>query len=235
LNEGRWNEGRYDPSFEGSRSHEGSRGFENRGGAEGSRGFEGSGEGGRENQGYTRRYAGSGRGDYGPGAFTQQFGQGTEYFGTGQRGYGTTWGGTGFGGGSSGYTGGPGSYSGGMGSYGEQGRHAGRGPKGYQRSDERIREDVCERLTHHPEIDAGEIDIQVKNGEVTLTGTVERREEKRMAEDVAEAVSGVKDVHNQLRAQPHHQGATSGQGTQSNPQSNTQSTQSNRETVTQKK
>ena len=48
--------------------------------------------------------------------------------------------------------------------------------RGYQRSDDRIREDVCERLTQHPEINAEEIEIQVKGGEVTLTGTVERRE-----------------------------------------------------------
>jgi len=34
--------------------------------------------------------------------------------------------------------------------------------------------------------------------------------EKRMAEDVAESTSGVKDVHNQLRAQ-QHQGVTAGQ------------------------
>jgi len=57
-----------------------------------------------------------------------------------------------------------------------------------------------------------------KSGEVTLTGTVDRRDEKRMAEDVAESVSGVRDVHNQLRTQ--QQGAATGQ--------------SNRETATSK-
>jgi osmotically-inducible protein OsmY len=98
------------------------------------------------------------------------------------------------------YSGGVDSYSGGFGRYPEQGRHAGRGPKNWQRSDERIREEVNERLTDHPHIDATEIDVQVKNGDVTLTGTVESRNVKRMAEDVAEGVSGVKEVHNQLRA-----------------------------------
>jgi hypothetical protein len=112
----------------------------------------------------------------------------------------------------SGYGGGygGGSYAGGMGTYGESGRHAGRGPKGYQRSDDRIREDVCEYLTHHPEIDASEVEVQVKNGEVTLTGTVDRREMKRVAEEAAENVSGAKDVHNQLKVQ--QQGAFGGQG-----------------------
>src|SRR5690242_1928486 len=83
--------------------------------------------------------------------------------------------------------------------YGERGRFTGRGPRGYQRSDERIREDINERLTEHPEIDASDIEVQVKGGEVTLTGTVDRRQTKRMAEDLCENVSGVKEVHNQLR------------------------------------
>src|SRR5262245_2303855 len=79
------------------------------------------------------------------------------------------------------------------------GPYAGRGPKGYQRSDERIKEDLCERLTQHGEIDASEIEVKVSNREITLTGAVPSRQAKRMAEDLAEAVSGITDVHNQLR------------------------------------
>lgn len=74
------------------------------------------------------------------------------------------------------------SFGGGMGSHG---RHAGRGPEGYQRSDERIREEIDERLTHHGDMDATEIDVQVQSGEVTLTGTVADRQAKRLAEDIA--------------------------------------------------
>jgi hypothetical protein len=99
------------------------------------------------------------------------------------------------------YGGGVGSYYGGFGGYGEQGRYAGRGPKNWQRSDERIKEDVNERLTEHSQIDATEIDVQVRNGEVTISGSVEDRRIKRMVEDLVEGVSGVKEVHNQLRAQ----------------------------------
>ncbi len=77
--------------------------------------------------------------------------------------------------------------------------HYGRGPKGWQRSDERIREDISERLADHPDIDASEIEIDVKGGEVTLKGSVEDRHIKRLAEDVAERVSGVRDVHNNIR------------------------------------
>jgi hypothetical protein len=78
----------------------------------------------------------------------------------------------------------------------------GRGPKGYQRDDNRIREDVSEELTNHPEIDASEIEVRVSNGEVTLTGTVHDRQAKRAAEDLIENCPGVKEVHNQLRVSP---------------------------------
>ncbi len=80
-----------------------------------------------------------------------------------------------------------------------RGPHTGHGPKGYQRADERIREDLCERLTEHGELDAREIEILVVNREVTLQGSVSSRSDKRLAEDLAEAVSGVGEVHNQLR------------------------------------
>lgn len=79
------------------------------------------------------------------------------------------------------------------------GGFVGRGPKGYTRSDERIREDVCELLTDDPRVDASNIDVKVENSEITLTGTVHAREDKRLAEDLADRVSGVKDVQNRLR------------------------------------
>jgi hypothetical protein len=82
------------------------------------------------------------------------------------------------------------------------GPHAGRGPRGYQRSDERIREDVCDVLCDHGHVDASEIEVTVQSGEVTLTGIVRERVQKRMAEDAVERVAGVRDVHNQLRVSP---------------------------------
>jgi hypothetical protein len=81
------------------------------------------------------------------------------------------------------------------------GPHSGRGPQGYQRSDARIEEDICEHLTHHGMLDATGIQVQVENGEVTLTGTVESRQAKRLAEDVLDSISGIRDIHNQLRVQ----------------------------------
>lgn len=82
------------------------------------------------------------------------------------------------------------------------GPYAGRGPKGYRRSDERIQEDVCERLTEHPSIDASDIEVTVSAGDVTLMGRVESRAVKHLTEVMVETVSGVKEVHNQLRIAP---------------------------------
>jgi osmotically-inducible protein OsmY len=79
------------------------------------------------------------------------------------------------------------------------GPHRGKGPVGYQRSDERIREMVCEALADDDMIDASQIHVTVKDGEVTLSGTVDSRRIKREAEDCVASVSGVRDVQLQLR------------------------------------
>jgi osmotically-inducible protein OsmY len=114
-----------------------------------------------------------------------------------------------------GYQGGS-SYQGSMGgqrtreSWMQEGPHVGKGPQGYQRSDERIREDVHDRLTQHGWVDASNIHVRVENGDVTLEGTVENRDMKRMAEDALDSVPGVKEVHNNLRVQ-QRQGNWQGQ------------------------
>ena len=84
------------------------------------------------------------------------------------------------------------------GMYGGRGPHAGRGPEGYSRSPERMTDEVNERLTDDDRVDASGIQVTAENGEVTLTGTVDDRAQKRRAEDVAESVRGVDDVHNRL-------------------------------------
>ncbi len=78
--------------------------------------------------------------------------------------------------------------------------YRGRGPKGYVRSDERIREDINDRLTDDPNVDASGIEVTVNNCEVTLSGYVNSRWAKRHAEDITESVSGVKNVENRLKA-----------------------------------
>jgi len=81
----------------------------------------------------------------------------------------------------------------------EEGQHRGKGPRGYQRADDRIRDDINDRLADDSYLDATEIEVIVLNGEVTLSGEVESRTDKRRAEDLCEGVSGVRNVENRLR------------------------------------
>ncbi len=103
---------------------------------------------------------------------------------------------------------------------GEGERRMGRGPKSYQRSDDRIREDLCERLMQSW-MNAENVDVQVRGGEVTLLGTVDSRAEKRAIEDVAESVLGVNEVHNQLRVRRADTGVQATQTSQATGASST--------------
>lgn len=89
--------------------------------------------------------------------------------------------------------------------YGAEGQFRGRGPRGYRRSDDRIREEVCEALTDDAYIDASNVEVTVKDCEVTLSGSVTSRDAKRRAESLVERLSGVKDVHNTLRVTSEQQ------------------------------
>lgn len=75
----------------------------------------------------------------------------------------------------------------------------GKGPKNFKRSDERIREELSEMFTRHHDVDASDIEIEVKEGEVTLSGFVPERRMKYLAEDLAEKSMGVRDVTNNIR------------------------------------
>jgi hypothetical protein len=77
--------------------------------------------------------------------------------------------------------------------------HRGKGPSDYRRSEDRIREDICDRLTDDDRVDASNISVQIDNDAVILSGTVSSREEKRRAEDLVESISGVRNVENRLR------------------------------------
>jgi hypothetical protein len=88
--------------------------------------------------------------------------------------------------------------------YGSQGgsdgrRKRNRGPKGYTRSDERINEDLSDRLMQIDEIDSSDIEVKVNDGNVTLSGTVCDRQCKYEVEELADSIPGVKDVSNNLR------------------------------------
>ena len=74
----------------------------------------------------------------------------------------------------------------------------GRGPKGSRRSDDMIKDDVSEALYRHSEVDASLIEVFVKDGFVTLKGSVENRLQKKLAESAVENLAGVEDVYNEL-------------------------------------
>lgn len=230
-------EGGYDRSYDrgyGAGSGWGNRGYESETyGNYGNRGFESETYGGYGNRGFERGSYGNYESQaYGIPGYSQGYGQGySGYEGRGagsygaesygNRGVGQNW--------SSTYDnewGQGSSYGNQRESWQQRGQHAGRGPQGYKRSDQRIEEDVNEELTRHGGVDASQIQVSVKDGEVTLSGTVNSRAEKRLAEDCIENCSGVKQVHNQLRVQaqdqsPQHEqrpGAQSSSTTQTDVQ-----------------
>jgi hypothetical protein len=212
------------------RSRYGQGGFQGRGGYQGEsgqgdynwrsseRGRSGQ-EGYGQNEGYRQRYG------LGPG---QSYGQSMRNYGSGRPSGGRAYGD--YSGSPSGFFGGDeyGSRGEGLDQYGAQGSqgrqwgqeeygaHRGRGPRGYKRSDDRIREEVCDCLTDDDRLDASNIEVTVKEGEVTLSGTATSREDKRRAESLAERISGVKEVQNSIRVQDQQRSQT---GTQSSTQS----------------
>ncbi len=76
--------------------------------------------------------------------------------------------------------------------------YRGRGPKGYRRADELLKEIICEQLTDDPFIDASDVSVDVEKSEVTLRGTVRDRRQKYAIEDLIADVSGVNEIHNYL-------------------------------------
>jgi osmotically-inducible protein OsmY len=73
------------------------------------------------------------------------------------------------------------------------------GPKGYQRSDERLREDISERLMLAHEIDSSEVTVEVTGARAVLDGTVPQRWMKHAIEDLVDACPGVQDIDNRIR------------------------------------
>jgi len=111
-------------------------------------------------------------------------------------------------------------YGSGSSSYGGQGQierstSARRGPKGWQRSDDRLKEDICERLYHSGDIDSSEVTVTVAEGKVVLDGTVSDRSMKYAMEDLVDNVPGVKDIDNRVRVSRDDGGGQSGQSEQS--------------------
>ncbi|SOZ38654.1 BON domain-containing protein [Cupriavidus neocaledonicus] len=81
--------------------------------------------------------------------------------------------------------------------------YRGGGPKNYRRGDDRIHDEVCDRLAHAQELDVSEVTVRVQDGLVTLEGHVGDRRSKYDIEEVAERVFGVQDVINHIRVRPY--------------------------------
>lgn len=83
-----------------------------------------------------------------------------------------------------------------------------KGPKGYQRSDDRLREEIVDALLSRRSIELDEVEIQVNDGSVTLTGTVQSRQQRYEIEDVADGVWGVKEITNNIKVGSGSTGAS---------------------------
>jgi osmotically-inducible protein OsmY len=81
----------------------------------------------------------------------------------------------------------------------DRGPYWGKGPKGYRRSDERIKDDVCDSIAQQGWIDASDVEVRVENGVVLLAGSVASRDDKRRLEHLADRIQGVEDVRNEIR------------------------------------
>ncbi|SOY67435.1 conserved hypothetical protein; putative phospholipid-binding: alpha/beta predicted fold BON domain [Cupriavidus taiwanensis] len=86
---------------------------------------------------------------------------------------------------------------------GDDPRYGRGGPKNYRRGDDRIHDEVCDRLAHAHELDVSEVTVRVQDGLVTLEGHVGDRRSKYDIEEIAERVFGVQDVINHIRVRPY--------------------------------
>jgi osmotically-inducible protein OsmY len=230
--QGRFGQGRQGGNQDWDQWNQSGRGMYSQGGGYGGQSGQGYGSGHQSGQGYGmggqsgQGYGSGSRSGQGYGMGGQGYGSGGSFgegYGTGGRsgpGYGSGSRQTEYGGGDRGMLERAGDEVASW--FGDEGAarrrqmdHRGRGPKGYSRSDDRIREDVSDRLTDDWMIDASSIEVSVEGGEVTLTGEVDSRQAKRHAEDCVESVMGVTHVQNNLRVK-------SSRGTQASPGSDSE-------------
>jgi hypothetical protein len=78
--------------------------------------------------------------------------------------------------------------------------HRGKGPRGYRRSDERIMEDIIDRLNADRALDLSEIEIEVRDGDIYLSGNGRDRITRHRIEDIVNNVPGVKNIENAIRS-----------------------------------
>ncbi|HEV2532477.1 BON domain-containing protein [Phenylobacterium sp.] len=86
---------------------------------------------------------------------------------------------------------------------GGRGHHRGRGPKDWSRDDQRLYEEVCERLLHDRLIDARGIEVEVEDGVVTLRGEARGASDPALALRLVHETPGVKGVEIDLKVNPN--------------------------------
>jgi osmotically-inducible protein OsmY len=68
-----------------------------------------------------------------------------------------------------------------------------------RRPDAQLAQELQEILTKDPELDSTEIEVEVEGGAVTLRGVVDSSDARLLAEELVESVTGVREVHNNLK------------------------------------
>lgn len=72
-------------------------------------------------------------------------------------------------------------------------------PRDLHRSDAELYEDICEALLARDDVDSSDVTVAVREGEVTLEGSVPERSMRYLIEDVAAGHPVVRDVANRIR------------------------------------
>lgn len=75
----------------------------------------------------------------------------------------------------------------------------GYGPKGYRRSDQKLKDEARLLLNQDPILDSSNINIEVFNNVIFLRGFVDSRKDKKRAEFLIEDIFGIEDIQNQLK------------------------------------
>lgn len=79
----------------------------------------------------------------------------------------------------------------------ERGRHDAQQPEGPTGA--RLAMKITARFTHHPDLDAKQIEVSIEQGKASLLGRVPDAASKQLAETLARSVEGVADVRNDLQ------------------------------------
>ncbi len=72
-------------------------------------------------------------------------------------------------------------------------------PAQQESPDDRLYDQVRRRLANDPDVKGGAIEVEVKEGVVTLRGKVREEKQKLKAERITKKIKGVKKIVNELR------------------------------------